>query len=181
MGGFEVSYGSALVAGVLTFLAPCILPLVPAYLSFISGSSLEELTSGDSDRKAEATRKAIISSLFFVLGLSFVFVVVMGLPATWLGNKMGSYKTELSWAGGVLLIIFGLHFMSIIRIPFLNYEKRVQLENKPAGFIGALLIGMAFGFGWTPCVGPVLSMILMQATMAEGNTGLYLMMVYSVG
>ncbi|CCQ73756.1 cytochrome c biogenesis CcdA family protein [Magnetospira sp. QH-2] len=179
--GMDVSYGTAMVAGILTFLAPCILPLVPAYLSFISGASLEDLTDADSKQRSETTRRALISGLFFVLGLSFVFVS-LGAGATTIGGFMGQHKREFAIFGAILIIIFGLHYMGLFKIGFLNFEKRFHLENKPAGVIGAFLIGMAFGFGWTPCVGPVLSTILMQAAMGESIwDGIILLSIYSAG
>ena len=178
--GMDVSYGTALVAGMLTFLAPCILPLVPAYLSFISGHSLEELTADDGNAK-KVGRQAFISGIFFVIGLSFVFVT-LGAGAGALGETFAQYKRQFAMGGAVLIILFGLHYTGLFRIGFLNFEKRMHLDSKPAGFLGALLIGMAFGFGWSPCVGPVLSTILMQAMMGEGMwAGVGLLSVYSAG
>lgn len=177
----DVSFGTALVAGIFTFLAPCILPLVPAYLSFISGSSLEDLTADDPKKAAETTKNAIVSGLFFVLGLSFVFVS-LGAGATTVGGFFGQHKREFAVVGAVLIIVFGLHYMGLFRIAFLNFEKRFHLENKPAGIAGAFFIGAAFGFGWSPCVGPVLSMILMQAAMGEDVwDGIVLLSIYSAG
>ena len=179
MEGLNVSYGTALVAGIGTFLAPCILPLVPAYLSFISGSSLQELTA--EEKPSGVTRDAMIAGLAFVLGLGAVFVP-LGAASTALGSFMAENKQTFALVGGALIIVFGIHFMGLIRIPFLNYEKRMHVEAKPAGLIGAFLFGAAFAFGWSPCVGPILSMILFQASMGENVwDGVALLTVYTAG
>ncbi len=180
MSGMEVSYTTALVAGMLTFLAPCILPLVPAYLSFISGHSLEELTEEGGDRR-KVGLQAFISGVFFVLGLGFVFVS-LGAGAGAVGGLFAEHKRIFAMVGAIIIILFGLHYMGVFRIGFLNFEKRFHLDNRPAGYVGALLIGMAFGFGWSPCVGPVLSSILMQAAMSESVWGgVGLLSVYAAG
>lgn len=173
----DVSYFAAFGAGLLTFLSPCILPLVPAYLCFISGQSLEQLT-----QKEERNPGQVLGAgLGFVLGICTVFIA-MGAAATSLGQMIASYKSTLSLVGGGIIVIFGLHYMGVFRIGFLNFEKRLHLENKPAGWIGAYILGLAFGFGWTPCVGPVLSTILMIAGgMGEVSDGVALLSVYSVG
>lgn len=180
MDPFDVSYFAAVGAGVLTFLSPCILPLVPAYLCFISGMSLEELVESNPDDKSQRTR-VLGAGLAFVLGLSSVFIA-LGATASSLGQVMASYKGELAMVAGAVIIIFGLHYMGVFRIGFLNFEKRMHLENKPAGWIGAFIIGMAFGFGWTPCVGPILSTILLIA--GSGETvwyGISLLGVFAAG
>ncbi len=175
----HVSYLAALVAGVGTFLAPCILPLVPAYLSFISGNSLAELTADE--KPAGVTRGALLAGLAFVIGLGAVFVP-LGASATALGQVMAQNRSTLAIAGGGLIVIFGLHFMGAIRIPFLNYEKRMHIDSKPAGLLGAFLFGAAFAFGWSPCVGPILSMILFQASQGENiRDGVWLLCVYTAG
>lgn len=173
MGGFDVSYFGALTAGVLTFLSPCILPLVPAYLCFISGLTLEQIAGGPpgrpgADGAAAPTGRAtaFLPGLAFVLGLALVFIL-MGAAATGLGQFVAAHKRTLALVGGAIIIVFGLHYMGVFRIGFLNFEKRLHLQNKPAGLIGAFVIGLAFGFGWTPCVGPVLSTILMIAATGE--------------
>lgn len=173
---FDVSYLGALTAGVLTFLSPCILPLVPAYLCFISGQSLEQIAGKGNIRPAASGAAAIddaaptvawhtvfLPGLAFVLGLSTVFIM-MGAAASGLGQFIAEHKRTLGTVGGGVIVIFGLHYMGLFRLGFLNFEKRLHLENKPAGLIGAFIIGLAFGFGWTPCVGPVLSTILMVAS-----------------
>jgi len=193
MGGFDVSYAGALTAGVLTFLSPCILPLVPAYLCFISGMSLDQLTGGgrndgagvsaggDGTATLTAARTALVPGAAFVLGLSLVFVL-LGAAASGLGQVIAQYKRELAVGGGVVIILFGLHYMGVFRIGFLNFEKRIHLESKPAGIIGAFLVGLAFGFGWTPCVGPVLSTILMIAATGDSPWyGVSLLSTFAAG
>lgn len=175
--GFDVSYPTAWVAGILTFLSPCILPLVPAYLCFISGMTLDQLT-GAQPRSAGAAaapiqvdvatagKTAFWPGLAFVLGLSTVFVL-MGAAASSLGQFVAANKHTLALVGGGVIIVFGLHYMGLFRLSFLNFEKRMHLQNKPAGLIGAFIVGLAFGFGWTPCVGPVLSTILMVSSLGD--------------
>ncbi len=173
----DVSFVAAFSAGLLTFLSPCILPLVPAYLCFISGQSLEQLT----EKEQRNAGQVLWAGLAFVLGISAVFIS-MGAAATSLGQMIAVYKSKLSLVGGAVIIIFGLHYMGVLRISFLNFEKRLHLESKPAGWIGAFILGLAFGFGWTPCVGPVLSTILMIAGgMGEVSNGVLLLTVYSIG
>lgn len=187
--GFEVSYGASALAGLLTFLSPCILPLVPAYLCFISGMSLEQIAGpnagrAQSDGTATATmggRNVFWSGLAFVLGLSTV-LIAMGAAATSLGGLVAQHKQTLAVIGGGVIIVFGLHYAGLFRISFLNFEKRLHLQNKPAGLIGAYIIGLAFGFGWTPCVGPVLSTILMIASTGDGiGYGISLLAVFAAG
>lgn len=190
MDPFGVTYPAALAAGVLTFLSPCILPLVPAYLCFISGLSLEQLTgdepsaspaTGAATARVSAARTAFLPGLAFVIGLSLVFIA-MGAAASGLGQFVAANKRTLALVGGGIIIVFGLHYMGAFRISFLNFEKRIHLQNKPAGLIGAFLIGLAFGFGWTPCVGPVLSTILMVAATGESPLyGVSLLSTFSAG
>lgn len=176
----DVSFLAALSAGILTFLSPCILPLVPAYLCFISGSSLEQLTQKE-DHPNFKRAPVIWAGLAFVLGLSSVFMA-MGAAATSLGQAIAQYKQSLSMVGGTIIIVFGLHYMGLFRIAFLNFEKRIHPEQKPAGLIGAYILGLAFGFGWTPCVGPVLSTILMIAGgMGDLSHGIILLAIFSAG
>lgn len=175
----DVSYFGAFAAGLLTFLSPCILPLVPAYLCFISGKTLDELTSGT--RTEETRNKVLASGFAFVLGLSFIFIS-MGAAASTLGQMIAENKRLLSMVGGAVIIVFGLHYMGLFRIGLLNFERRFHLEHKPAGLVGAFILGMAFGFGWTPCVGPVLSTILMIAGgMGEISHGIFLLGIFSAG
>lgn len=176
----DISFLSAFGAGILTFLSPCILPLVPAYLCFISGSSLEQLTNKEASQDFKRSR-VLWAGFAFVLGLSSIFIA-MGAAATSLGQLIAQNKQTLSMIGGGIIMVFGLHYMGVFRLSFLNVEKRIHPEQKPAGLIGAYILGLAFGFGWTPCVGPVLSSILMIASgMGELKDGITLLAIYSAG
>ncbi|MDV7340914.1 cytochrome c biogenesis protein CcdA [Terasakiella sp. A23] len=178
--GLDVSFLAAFTAGILTFLSPCILPLVPAYLCFISGNSLEQLTSKESSEDFQRSR-VLWAGLAFVLGLSSIFIT-MGAAATSLGQAIAQYKQTLAMIGGGVILIFGLHYMGLFKIAFLNFERRFHPDQKPASLIGAFVLGLAFGFGWTPCVGPVLSTILMIAGgMGELSQGIGLLAVYAAG
>ena len=173
----NVTLLAAFVAGFLSFISPCVLPLIPGYISFVSGASLEEMRAG----QGAARRQVLISSLAFVLGFSIVFVA-LGASATAIGRFIFDKLPILTKIAGALIIIFGLHMMGVFRLGFLDNEKRAQTQRKPAGPIGALLVGIAFAFGWTPCIGPILAGILVVAgskdTVAEG---VLLLAVYSLG
>jgi cytochrome c-type biogenesis protein len=173
-----VSYPAAFIAGLLSFFSPCVLPLIPAYFTFISGFSLEELTHG---RNAAMRRKVILSTSFFVLGFSLVFIS-MGASASYLGALMVTYKDWIRIIGGILIVILGIHLTGVIRIRGLDFEKRMKIEKKPLHFLGILVIGMAFGAGWSPCVGPLLGSILILAG-SQGTVwqGVVLLAVYSSG
>ncbi|MBF0141941.1 MAG: cytochrome c biogenesis protein CcdA [Magnetococcales bacterium] len=175
----EVGYAAAVVAGLLSFVSPCVLPLVPAYLSFMTGVSVDDLR-GAKGEGATLARSGLVS-LSFVVGFSVVFVS-LGASATVLGQVLLRYMTELSRVGGVLIVLFGLHYMGLFRIGVLNLEARFNLERKPPGLFGAFVIGLAFAFGWTPCIGPILAAIL---TIAGGREsvweGIGLLGCYSLG
>ncbi|MBF0188759.1 MAG: cytochrome c biogenesis protein CcdA [Magnetococcales bacterium] len=182
----DVTVWTALVAGVLSFISPCVLPLVPAYISFMTGVSVDRLR-GDGDGEGEpgagapVALRAGLFSLFFVLGFSVVFIS-LGAGAFALGRLLLEYMEILSKIGGVLIIIFGLHFMGVFRIGFLNLEARLNPDQKPPGLWGAFMIGLAFAFGWTPCVGPILAAILGLAGGQETVwQGIGLLAVYSAG
>ena len=180
MGGFEVSYIGALVAGMLSFLSPCVLPLVPPYLCFIGGVSLEQI-SEDEELAPGVMRAVVLSEVVFVLGFSTVFIA-LGATASTIGDFIVDYMDILSKVAGGVIIVLGLHFIGIIRIPILYREARFHAEKKPAGLIGPYIIGLAFAFGWTPCVGPVLAAILMVAGSESSITyGMGLLAVYSAG
>jgi len=173
-----VSYPAAFIAGLLSFLSPCVLPLIPAYFTFITGFSLEQLTQG---RNAAIRKKVFLSTFFFVSGFSLVFIT-MGASASYLGGLMVTYKGWIRIIGGILIILFGIHLTGIIRIRGFDYEKRFTIEKKPVHFLGTLIIGMAFGAGWSPCVGPLLGSILIIAG-SQGTVlqGVVLLGVYSAG
>jgi cytochrome c-type biogenesis protein len=175
-----VSYAGALLAGFLSFASPCVLPLVPAYLSFLGGASFDRLAASGSDDRA-AVRHVFVMALSFVFGFSTVFVI-FGATATALSRLVVEHLDVLSKIAGVVIVVFGLHYMGVFRIWFLYFDKRFHLEKKPAGIIGSYILGLAFAFGWTPCVGPVLATILMVA--AGGDSiwyGTGLLAFYAVG
>ena len=180
MDPFQISYPGALLAGLLSFASPCVLPLVPAYLSFLSGASFERLTAQGAIDKA-LSRRVFISALAFVIGFGTVFVM-LGATATVVSKAISDYLDVLSKVAGVVIVVFGLHYMGLFRIGFLNYERRFHIEKKPSGIIGAYILGLAFAFGWTPCVGPILASILMVA--ATGDSAWYgtsLLALYAAG
>jgi cytochrome c-type biogenesis protein len=174
-----VGVGPAFVAGVVSFLSPCVLPLVPGYISLISGLSLEELSKG-TDRKA-VTRRAVGGAIFFVLGFACVFTA-LGATASAVGALLSAHLKVLSKIAGALIVVFGLHISGAITIPFLYYEKRADASKLEPGFLGAFLMGLAFAFGWTPCIGPILASILaLAATQETVGQGMLLLFVYSLG
>lgn len=174
----EVSFAGALLAGILSFLSPCVLPLVPAYLSYISGVSVDALRTEDSGVR----NRALLQSLWFIAGFSLVFIA-LGASATLLGQWLLGHLQMLGKVAGIIIFIFGLHYTGIIRIPFLMMDAHLNTEGVKAtrGF-GALLLGSAFAFGWTPCVGPILGAILAMAG-AQHNVmhGVALLGIYSLG
>jgi cytochrome c-type biogenesis protein len=174
---------AAFVAGVLSFVSPCVLPLIPGYLSYISGVTLDEMqgTGEPAGATAEARRRVLVASVFFILGFSFVFIC-FGAAASVLGRYMLERQRVLSKIAAVVVILFGLHTMGILRISWLYSEKRVQVERKPKGVIGAFFVGLAFAFGWTPCIGPILGGILAIAGAQDTvGQGVQLLAVYSLG
>ncbi len=179
--GLDVSIWAAFAAGVLSFLSPCVLPLVPPYLCYLAGVNLEELTEAEGAEARNAWRKALLAAFIFVLGFSTVFVA-MGAGASAIGQLLREYLDILAKIAGVVIIIMGLHFMGLFKIRFLLMEKRYQTDAKPATFIGAYVIGLAFALGWTPCIGPVLASILAIAASEESvSRGAFLLAVYSAG
>lgn len=174
MNPFEISYAGAAAAGALSFLSPCVLPLIPAYLCFLGGVGLEEVKEG-------AGRRVVPAALAFVLGFSTVFVA-MGATASALNRLITDNLSWLSLAAGTVIIVFGLHYMGVIRIGFLNYDRRVQVDARPTGLLGAFVLGLAFAFGWTPCVGPILATILMIAAGKDSvGEGVVLLSAYAAG
>lgn len=179
----NVTLFAAFFAGLLSFVSPCVLPLVPGYLSFVSGVTLEEMRAGADTVSARkpVRRQVFISSLAFVLGFSLVFIA-LGASASAVGQFLMERLTLLGKIAGVVIILFGLHLAGLLRIDWLYAEKRVQTQKKPTGPIGALLVGVAFAFGWTPCIGPILAAILTVAAAQETITqGVQLLGVYSLG
>ena len=176
MGLEDITILAAFFAGLLSFISPCVLPLVPVYLGYLSGSTI----TGDT-----APPRSLVFShaLLFVGGFTFVFVVVFGVPFGFLGGIMGTFSQYLVWAGGILLIVFGLHTMGLITIPIFNMQKRLEYGHDQApSYARSTLVGMAFAAGWTPCIGPLLGAILTLAIQGQdiGLSMLYLF-VYSMG
>ncbi len=175
----QVTLLAAFAAGFLSFVSPCVLPLIPGYVSFVSGLTLEEMR-GDT-AVVNARRRVLIASLWFVLGFSLVFIA-LGATASVIGKILLQNQPILSKIAGAILIVLGLHTMGVFRLRFLESEKRVHTQTKPRGPLGAVLVGVAFAFGWTPCIGPILGGILTIAgsreTVAEG---VQLLAVYSLG
>ena len=180
MDPFDITYWGAFGAGVLSFASPCVLPLIPAYLCFLGGASLEELTAeGGVDKQVQ--QKVFRSAVAFVLGFATVFVA-LGATATTISGLIADNLQILGKIAGVVIVIFGLHYAGLFKIGFLNFEKRFHLENKPAGLVGSYILGLAFAFGWTPCVGPILATILMVAASGDDVTyGVSLLSVYAAG
>ncbi len=169
----------AMAAGLLSFISPCVLPLFPSYLSFITGISFDEVDRGKLD---PGTRRVVmLNSVLFILGFSMVFIS-LGASFSLLGQTLLSYQVLISRIGGVIIIFFGLYIMGVLKIPALMQYKQVQLKNKPAGYVGSAVVGAAFGAGWTPCVGPILGSVLMlAASSGKVSSGVTLLSAYSFG
>ena len=172
-----ISYFYVLLAGLLSFLSPCVLPIVPGYLCFIAGTSLDKALDDQEILKV----KIIKYSISFVLGFSTVFVL-MGASATFLSSLLYEYFDYLRIAGGIIIIIFGIHFTQLIQLPFLNSDTRVQINNYKPGLFGSFVVGLSFAFGWTPCIGPILGSVLSVAATSENiSEGIFLLILYSAG
>jgi cytochrome c-type biogenesis protein len=190
----NVTLLAAFGAGLLSFISPCVLPLIPGYLSYVSGLSLDEMRGGTAAPVGAtggaavavaappvARKRVIIASLAFILGFSIVFVS-LGASASAIGQFLMARLTLLSKVAGAIIIVFGLHTMGLLRIEWLYQEKRVQTTQRPAGFVGAVLVGIAFAFGWTPCIGPILAGILAVAAAQDTvGDGVRLLSAYSLG
>lgn len=166
-------------AGVLSFLSPCVLPLVPSYLAFITGLSFEELTE---NHPGEGMRWTILlHSLLFILGFTTLFTI-LGASATLAGQFLAAHRDTIRIAGGIMIILFGLFISGVFSFSFLQREKKFHLRDKPLGFLGSFLVGVTFAAGWTPCVGPILSSILLYASTAKDmQSGIFLLLSYSLG
>jgi cytochrome c-type biogenesis protein len=175
----QISGMIAFTAGLLSFVSPCVLPLVPSYITYITGVSFKELT--DAEARSRLRWVTIFHSVLFITGFSLVFIL-MGASATYLGQLLAQYQYWIMKGGGVLIILLGIHFTGIINSPFLQMEKRFEMRKKPLGYIGSLLVGVAFAAGWTPCIGPILSTILIYASTSKSfTTGILLLTYYSIG
>ena len=176
----EVSYIGALFAGLISFLSPCVLPLVPPYLCFLGGTTFDQLT-GEGEVPSDVYREVVLAAIAFVLGFTTVFVS-LGATATAIGQLVASNLDILAKIAGAAIIVVGLHFLGILKLPFLYREFRRHAVSPPAGMLGAYLVGLAFAFGWTPCIGPVLAAILAVAAGEDSvSKGVSLLFVYSMG
>ena len=175
----QVSLIGAFLAGVVSFISPCVLPLVPSYVTFITGVSFDELTAERSS--ARVRRLTMIHSLAFIVGFSLVFVS-LGATATVAGQFLRQHQETVRRVGGVMIIFFGIYLTGILPIPALSRERKKQLTTKPLGILGSVLVGITFAAGWTPCIGPILASILVYASTAKTvGTGIVLLSVYSLG
>jgi cytochrome c-type biogenesis protein len=171
---------AAVTAGLISFVSPCVLPVVPAYLSFVSGMSIEEMRSSTAVGLGKR-RRVLMNCLAFVAGFSLVFIA-LGASATTVGAFLLEKSKILSQVAGIVIVIFGLNTMGILKIPFLNYERRFHQNTKAAGLVGSFIVGLAFAFGWTPCIGPILGAILGVASTRETvGEGMVLLSAYSLG
>lgn len=181
--GADVSVWIALTAGVLSFFSPCVLPLIPSYLTYITGLSFGQLQA---EHPGGRVRLIIVAhSLTFILGFSVVFITLGGIVGLASGGFQEHLRAGLVWVeriGGLLIILFGIHITGLFRFGVLLGEKRVHLHDKPTGYLGTFVVGLAFAAGWTPCIGPILASILMiAATSGQAGRGLWLLTVYSAG
>lgn len=175
----DVSYFGAALAGLLSFFTPCVLPMVPFYLCYMAGLSMNELRA-DSQISSAVQRRLIVSAVFFALGVTTIFVL-LGMGATAIGQAFGMWRDTLRYVAAGILLLFGLHFLGVVRVPLLYREAKIESTAAPTTILGAYLMGLAFGFGWTPCVGPALAAILMVASgMGEVWRGGLLLLVYGL-
>jgi len=176
----QVSLVMAFFAGLLTFFSPCILPLIPAYISFITGVSIDDLVS-EREEKSKMTKRIFLEMILFILGFSLVFIL-LGASASYFGKSVLSHLKLLRVIGGILVIVFGLYITRLFNISFLGYERKIHLKMKPANILGSFIVGIVFALGWTPCVGPVLGTILTYAATQETvKEGVFLLGSYSLG
>lgn len=177
--GNEISLLVAFTAGLLSFLSPCVLPLIPAYISFITGVSIKDLT--DSGSKNVGTNKIILETALFCLGFSVVFIL-LGATITFMGGFLSAHQDKIRIGGGILIILFGLHITGLLKFKTLEKEKKIALKGKPASLLGSFVVGVVFAVGWTPCIGPILGSILaLAATKESVNQGMLLLCSYSLG
>ena len=179
MEGANITFLGAFIAGLLSFLSPCVLPLIPSFITYITGLSFADIQDEHPSHKVR--QMTIIHSLLFIAGFTVVFVL-LGASATYLGSFMQSHMSLIRKVGGLLIIVFGIHISGLIPISLLLGEKRFTIHRKPAGYLGSFLVGLAFAAGWTPCIGPILASILMVAATEENVfQGIALLLTYSMG
>lgn len=179
MGTSNITFIGAFIAGLLSFLSPCVFPLIPSYITYITGLSFADLQAEHPTHKVR--QQTIIHSLLFIAGFTVVFVL-LGASATFIGSFLDQYRDVVRKVGGILILTFGIHITGLIPIKMLLGEKRVTVHRKPAGYAGSFLVGLAFAAGWTPCIGPILGSILAVATTEETvYHGIALLLIYSLG
>lgn len=174
----HVSLLIAFMAGIFSFISPCVLPLIPSYLTYITGISFDELVD---NRSQSVRRRTLFHSLFFILGFTMVFVA-LGASATYVGAFFQENQVLIRRVGGVIVILLGIHITGLVKLNLLEREKRFEFNNKPLGYLGSVLVGIAFAAGWTPCIGPILASILLYASTSENvGGGIILLVAYSLG
>jgi len=177
--GMDITFYGAFLAGIISFLSPCILPIIPPYICFLAGMSLDQVTG--QEETDGAGRKIMFSAVAFVIGFGTVFVL-LGASASFLGQALTDYFDVLKYFAGAVIIMMGLHFLGVFRISMLYRQAKIEVQKKPAGIFGAYLVGLAFAFGWTPCVGPILASILFVAGAEDSATqGALLLGAYAAG
>ncbi|MGI0016079.1 MAG: cytochrome c biogenesis CcdA family protein [Nitrososphaera sp.] len=175
----DVNILVAFTAGIFSFLSPCVLPLIPSYLSFISGVSLEEMQA--SHLASHARKRVVLNSLAFILGFSLVFVS-LGASASFLGSLLMGYRSFIRILGGIFIALVGIYLIGFFKIPLLDRYLQLNLKDKPAGYLGSVLVGITFGAAWIPCVGPILGAILtLAATSSEMGRGVFYLATYAAG
>lgn len=174
----QIGYITAFLGGLLSFLSPCVLPLIPSYVSFITGVSFDDFKDGD---RARIRKLTLINSLSFVVGFSTVFVL-LGVSSSYIGRLFAVYYDHIRIIGGIIIILMGLYVMGIFKLNFLAGDKRIHLQSKPRGYFGSFIVGLTFGAGWTPCIGPILgSILLIASTTGSAVQGFKLLLAYSMG
>jgi cytochrome c-type biogenesis protein len=180
MSGLDISYAGAAGAGLISFLSPCVLPLVPAYLSYMAGTTLDRMLE-DGDTQAALTRRVFVSALAFVIGFATIFIA-MGASASALNRLIIENIDIIGKIAGSVIVLFGLHYMGLLKIPLLYREARFRTRDNSTGLVGAYVLGMAFAFGWTPCIGPILATILAVAASRDDlGYGISLLATYALG
>lgn len=175
----NITYIGAFIAGLLSFLSPCVLPLIPSYITYITGCSFADLKAEHPSHVVR--KKTMIHSLLFIAGFTAVFAA-FGASATYIGSFFQAHMPVIRKIGGVLIVLFGIHVTGLVHLGVLLGEKRIVIHRKPAGYIGSFLVGLAFAAGWTPCIGPILASILMIAATEENiYQGMSLLLTYSLG
>jgi cytochrome c-type biogenesis protein len=174
----QISLLIAFSAGIFSFISPCVLPLIPSYLTYITGISFDDLVDNQS---RSVRRRTLFHSLFFILGFTMVFVA-LGASATYVGNFFQENQTLIRRVGGVIVILLGIHITGVVKLNLLEREKRFEFKNKPLGYLGSVFVGIAFAAGWTSCIGPILASILLYASTSDNvGGGIILLVAYSMG